>query len=68
MINIEKIEIFSGPGCKHCEVAKAMLREHDLAFVERDISAPEDVGRTATAVAARKIDTADIRGWRTSWK
>ncbi len=32
------IEIFTGPGCSHCEAAKKLLRERGLAFVERDVS------------------------------
>lgn len=34
------IEIFTGPGCGHCEAAKALLLDRRLAFVERDISDP----------------------------
>lgn len=36
-----EIEIFTGPGCAHCEAAKALLRERGLEFAERDISHPE---------------------------
>ena len=32
------IEIFTGPGCSHCEAAKALLKTHKLAFTERDVS------------------------------
>ena len=34
------IEIFTGPGCRHCETAKALLRKHGLPFKEHDISDP----------------------------
>lgn len=34
------IEIFTGPGCSHCEAAKRLLRERGLVFVERDVSEP----------------------------
>ena len=37
---MKNIEIFSGPGCSHCEAAKALLKHKQLAFKERDISAP----------------------------
>ena len=35
---MDKIEIFTGPGCSYCDRAKTELRERGLAFVERDIS------------------------------
>lgn len=35
-----EIEIFTGPGCAHCEAAKALLRERGLGFTEHDISDP----------------------------
>jgi len=35
------IELFTGPGCGYCEAAKTLLKDHELAFVERDISDPE---------------------------
>lgn len=34
-----RIEIFSGPNCGYCEAAKALLRYHELAFVEYDVAA-----------------------------
>lgn len=34
-----KIEIFTGPNCGYCEAAKALLREHGLAFAEIDLAA-----------------------------
>ena len=36
-----EIEIFTGPGCAHCEAAKSFLRDRGLAFTERDISQPD---------------------------
>ncbi|SPH17784.1 Glutaredoxin 3 [Defluviimonas aquaemixtae] len=33
-----RIEIFTGPGCAHCEVAKALLNRRGLTFEERDVS------------------------------
>lgn len=38
---MQNIEIFTGPGCAHCEAAKTMLRDHGLDFTERDVSDPE---------------------------
>ena len=35
-----EIEIFTGPGCGYCEVAKALLKRRGLAFTERDVSDP----------------------------
>ncbi|MDH3761820.1 MAG: glutaredoxin [Gammaproteobacteria bacterium] len=35
---MKNIEIFTGPGCSHCEQAKALLRRHGLDYVERDVS------------------------------
>ena len=37
---MKDIEIFTGPGCGHCEQAKNLLRQHGLEFTERDVSAP----------------------------
>ncbi len=37
---MKEIEIFTGPGCSHCEQAKALLRQHGLDYAERDVSAP----------------------------
>lgn len=34
-----KVEIFTGPNCGYCETAKALLREHGLAFDEIDLAA-----------------------------
>ena len=34
------IEMFTGPGCKHCETARALLKKHHLTFKEHDISEP----------------------------
>ena len=36
-----KIEIFTGPGCRYCERAKALLAEHGLAYSERDVGQAE---------------------------
>ena len=33
-----EIEIFAGPGCAHCEAAKALLRARGLSYRERDVS------------------------------
>ena len=38
---MKNIEIFTGPGCSHCEAAKALLRDHKLDFTERDVSDPD---------------------------
>ena len=35
-----KIEIFTGPGCAHCEAAKRLLNDRGLSFTERDVSDP----------------------------
>ena len=35
---MKNIEIFTGPGCTHCEIARALLKSHDLSFKEYDIS------------------------------
>jgi len=37
---MKDIEIFTGPGCNHCEQAKKLLRQHGLEFTERDVSTP----------------------------
>ena len=37
---MKNIEIFTGPGCSHCEQAKALLREHGLEYSEHDITVP----------------------------
>ena len=37
---MKDIEIFTGPGCAHCETTKALLKEHDLPYEERDVSDP----------------------------
>ncbi|MDH3389703.1 MAG: glutaredoxin [Gammaproteobacteria bacterium] len=37
---MKDIEIFTGPGCTHCEQAKSLLRKHNLDYLERDVSAP----------------------------
>ena len=45
---MKDIVIYTGPGCAHCETAKAMLRAHRLEFVEKDVSDPdtlEDLAR-----------------------
>ncbi len=34
---MDKIEIFTGPGCSYCDRAKTALRERGITFVERDI-------------------------------
>ncbi|MGI9354102.1 MAG: glutaredoxin family protein [Rhizobiaceae bacterium] len=38
-----EVEIFTGPGCGYCDKAKALLKEHELAFSERDISETEGI-------------------------
>ena len=38
---MNQIEIFTGPDCGYCEAAKALLKRHELAFTERDVSQPE---------------------------
>lgn len=37
---MKDIEIFTGPGCGHCEQAKALLERHGLDYSEHDISLP----------------------------
>jgi len=37
---MSEIEIFTGPGCSHCESAKRMLKEKGLDFTERNVSEP----------------------------
>jgi len=37
---MKDIEIYTGPGCVHCEQAKALLKQHGLDYSERDISEP----------------------------
>ncbi len=37
---MKNIEIFTGPGCTHCEAAKVLLKKHELPFEEYDISDP----------------------------
>jgi len=37
---MKNIEIYTGPGCAHCETAKALLSKHNLLFEERDVSDP----------------------------
>lgn len=36
-----KIEIFTRPGCGYCIAAKRVLIEHNLSYVEYDLSVPE---------------------------
>ncbi|MEM7021623.1 MAG: glutaredoxin [Pseudomonadota bacterium] len=35
-----EIEIFTGANCSYCDAAKALLSEHKLAFLERDMADP----------------------------
>lgn len=35
---MQDIEIFTGPGCAHCEQAKQLLQQKGLAYTERDLS------------------------------
>jgi len=35
---MKDIEIFTGPGCVHCEQAKALLNQRGLEYTERDVS------------------------------
>ena len=37
---MKDIEIFTGPGCAHCEQAKTLLKQHGLEYSERDVSEP----------------------------
>ena len=37
---MKNIEIYTGPGCAHCETAKALLNKHNIPFEERDVSDP----------------------------
>ena len=37
---MKNIEIFTGPGCPHCETAKVLLKQHELPFQELDVSDP----------------------------
>ncbi len=37
---MKNIEIFTGPGCAHCEAAKSLLKRHGLKYTELDISVP----------------------------
>ena len=37
---MKDIEIFTGPGCSHCEQAKKLLSQHGLEYTERDVSTP----------------------------
>jgi len=41
---MKEIEIFTGPGCVHCEQAKALLKQHGLDYSERDVSEPVVMG------------------------
>ena len=36
-----KIEIFSGPQCAYCAQAKTLLEQHDIPYIDYDISRPE---------------------------
>ena len=38
-----EVVIFTGPGCSYCDKAKALLKEHELAYCERDISETEGI-------------------------
>jgi len=42
MTQDSNVIIFSGPHCAHCEQAKALLEEHDIAFDERNIESSEE--------------------------
>ena len=33
-----KVEIFSAPGCSHCDAAKRLLGDLNIVFAEHDIS------------------------------
>ncbi len=37
-MNMNDVEIFTGPGCTYCDAAKDLLRKHDVPFTERDVS------------------------------
>lgn len=34
---MKNIEIFTGPDCAHCEIARALLTKHGLPFKDHDI-------------------------------
>ncbi len=38
---MQKIEIFTGPGCSYCSAVKDLLEQHGLSFNERDVSDQE---------------------------
>lgn len=37
---MKDIEIYTGPGCSHCEQAKALMKQHQLSYNERDVGDP----------------------------
>jgi len=37
---MKDIEIFTGPGCSHCQQAKILLEQHELEYIERDVTKP----------------------------
>lgn len=45
---MSEIEIFTGPGCTHCDAAKRFLQAHGLDYVERDVSDPEVLSELQT--------------------
>jgi len=38
---MKDIEIFTGPGCSHCEQAKSLMKQLGLEYTERNIVEPE---------------------------
>jgi glutaredoxin len=38
---LNHVEIFTGPGCSHCEQAKSLMKQHGFEYTERNISEPE---------------------------
>jgi len=40
-MSMHEIEIFTGPGCRYCEAAKALLEQRGLAYRERDVGDAE---------------------------
>ncbi len=48
------IEIFTGPNCSYCRVAKELLAQNNLAFTERDISDPKVMQEFRTRLPRQK--------------
>lgn len=58
------IEVFSAANCSYCQLAKSLLRDRGLTFVERDISDPgnkaELLVRLPRARSIPQIFVADV--------